>query len=232
MRTDGFDLRDRGDAALVSASRSGDLDAFMELADRHLPAMRRLARILDPMHLCGDLSGPALAIAYPSALQGRAPAMALRSYLLLLVRNLHRVRCSGLVSPFLGEEPVFTARPFADHSLHPGPHQPTVAAFALLPDAWQAALWHLEVEHDSPARVGRLLGIPADSVPALAARARAGLPDGALGPALAGHLLGEYGEEYVTLARAGASVPRQRHRHRAPEPGRCTTRRSQRHRHH
>ena len=48
-------------------------------------------------------------------------------------------------------------------------------AFQSLPERWQLVLWHLEVEGQKPADIAPLLGISANSVSALAYRAREGL---------------------------------------------------------
>ena len=48
-------------------------------------------------------------------------------------------------------------------------------AFASLPERWQAVLWHTEIEGARPADVAPLLGLTANSVAALAYRAREGL---------------------------------------------------------
>jgi hypothetical protein len=49
-------------------------------------------------------------------------------------------------------------------------------AFNALPQRWQTVLWHTEVEGDRPARVEPPLGISANSVAALAYRARGFTP--------------------------------------------------------
>ncbi|MGW5363121.1 hypothetical protein [Actinopolymorpha pittospori] len=46
-------------------------------------------------------------------------------------------------------------------------------AFGVLPEPWQAALWHIEVEGDHPDHVGVLLGMSAADVAVASARARA-----------------------------------------------------------
>ncbi len=217
MGTEANGLGPLGDAALISATRTGHVGAYAELVGRHRPAMRRLQRVLDPLDLAGDLTGDALALAYTSLTRGHGPAAALRPYLLMLVRQLHRVRAAGLVSPMLGDEVVFAARPFADHALRPGPRQALVRAFAALPEGWQVLLWHLEAECDPADGVARLLGVPTAVVPPLAVHAREALAlllgDGTTGrhaPELAEHLLGDAAPEYLTLARAGSSIPGQR----------------------
>ena len=48
-------------------------------------------------------------------------------------------------------------------------------AFAQLPERWQAVLWHTQVEGETPAQVGALLGMAPGAVSSLAFRAREGL---------------------------------------------------------
>ncbi|MGZ4444471.1 MAG: RNA polymerase sigma factor, partial [Nocardioidaceae bacterium] len=210
-----------GDAALITAVRAGDIEAFVALVGRHQRSMRRLATLLDPLGLTGDLADDALAVACTSLVRGYGPALALRPYLLMLVGHLYQVRAAGLGSFFPGDEGVFTARPFADHASGHGPHPEMVAAVAGLPEAWQGVLWHLGVEQDSPDTVGRLLGVPAASVGGIVARARAAVAgDGPapavaeIGRALAAHLLGGLAAEYLTLA--SATAPRRDGRIPAP----------------
>jgi len=217
----------RGDAALVAAVRGGDVAAFVSLISRHEPAMRRLARVLDPLRTTDDPVADALAVACTSLARGHGPALALRPYLLLLVTQLHALRSAGYVEPLFGEDAVFTARPFADHAVHGGHGRRTVEAVAVLPEAWQAVLWHLEVERDSAPTVALLLGVPVETVLPLAERARAVVlsqaPEsrvpGVLGRALADNLLGGHAAEYVTLA-AAAAPPAQRRRSALPLPRR------------
>ena len=217
-----------GDAALVAAVRGGDVAAFVTLVGRHEPAMRRLARVLDPLQVSEDPVSDALAVACTSLTRGHGPALALRPYLLLLVNQLHTLRAAGYVEPLFGDDAVFTARPFADHAVQGGHGRRTVEAVAVLPEAWQAVLWHLDVERDSPATVALLLGVPAGSVLALAERARhvvcSGAPEsampGMLGRALADNLLGLHAAEYLTLAAATSGPPAQRRRGGLPLPHR------------
>jgi DNA-directed RNA polymerase specialized sigma24 family protein len=48
-------------------------------------------------------------------------------------------------------------------------------AFRSLPERWQAVLWHTDIEASGPAEIAWLLGLSANSVAALAYRAREGL---------------------------------------------------------
>ena len=65
--------------------------------------------------------------------------------------------------------------PFRDTAVEGFENSAAAAAFASLPERWQLVLWHTEVEGQKPAEVGELLGMSANSVSALAYRAREGL---------------------------------------------------------
>ncbi len=72
-------------------------------------------------------------------------------------------------------EPVPGSVPFTDLAPAGPERSPAAAAFDLLPERWQAVLWHTEVEGRSPAEVAPLLGLTPNGVTALAYRAREGL---------------------------------------------------------
>jgi hypothetical protein len=65
--------------------------------------------------------------------------------------------------------------PFRDTAVEGFENGAAARAFASLPERWQAVLWHTEVEDQKPAEVAVLLGMSANSVSALAYRAREGL---------------------------------------------------------
>ena len=66
-------------------------------------------------------------------------------------------------------EPVAAVPPTDD----PASDLVAAEAFGVLPEPWQAALWHIEVEGDHPDHVGVLLGMSAADVTVASARARA-----------------------------------------------------------
>ncbi|MGH3484992.1 MAG: zf-HC2 domain-containing protein [Nocardioidaceae bacterium] len=72
-------------------------------------------------------------------------------------------------------EPFDPGTPFEDPALDDFERAATARAFASLPERWQLVLWHTEVEGDKPADIAPLLGMTANSVAALAYRAREGL---------------------------------------------------------
>jgi hypothetical protein len=65
--------------------------------------------------------------------------------------------------------------PFHDTVLEGFENAAAARAFASLPERWQMVLWHTSVEGQKPADVAPLLGMSANSVAALAYRAREGL---------------------------------------------------------
>ena len=65
--------------------------------------------------------------------------------------------------------------PFQDTAVAGFESGAAAKAFASLPERWQLVLWHLEVEGQKPADIAPLLGMSANSVCALAYRAREGL---------------------------------------------------------
>ena len=65
--------------------------------------------------------------------------------------------------------------PFTDTAVAGFEGGAAAKAFATLPERWQMVLWHLEVENQKPADIAPLLGMSANSVSALAYRAREGL---------------------------------------------------------
>ena len=165
------------DAELISAVRGGDTDAYGDLYDRHATAARRLARQLVPPADAEDLVSEAFAKVLSLLQRGSGPDVAFRAYLLTAVRRLHvdRIRANARVHPTDDLEPFDPGIPFRDTAVEGFENAAAAKAFASLPERWQAVLWHTEVEGQRPAEVAVLLGMSANSVSALAYRAREGL---------------------------------------------------------
>jgi DNA-directed RNA polymerase specialized sigma24 family protein len=109
--------------------------------------------------------------------RGGGPDDAFRPYLLTAVRcaayDRHRAERRQLVT---GEMEAFDRGvPFADPAVADLERTMIARAFASLPERWQAVLWHTEIEGAGPADVAPFLGLTANSVAALAYRAREGL---------------------------------------------------------
>ena len=165
------------DAELISAVRGGDVAAYGELFERHVDAARRLARqLVSPV----GRRRPGVERLRQGA---RGPAARRRSR-----RRVPRLPADRRPPPARRPDPRRRAR--ADHRRHrrlrPGRAVPrhrdrglrergAAKAFASLPERWQLVLWHTEVEGNKPADIAPLMGMSANSVAALAYRAREGL---------------------------------------------------------
>ena len=166
-----------GDAELISAVRGGDIDAYGELFARHVDAARRLARQLAGPADADDLVSDAFAKVLTVLQRGGGPDLAFRAYLLTAVRRLHvdKIRAGSRLRPVDDLTPFDPGLPFHDTAVAGFENAAAAKAFASLPERWQMVLWHTEVEQQKPADIAPLLGMSANSVSALAYRAREGL---------------------------------------------------------
>ena len=166
----------RSDEELITAVRGGDTEAYGVLYARHVEAARRLARHLSSVD-ADDLVSDAFARVLTVLQRGSGPDLAFRAYLLTAVRRLHvdRVRAGARVRPTDDLAAVDAGEPFRDTALEDFEQGAAARAFTSLPERWQMVLWHTEVEQQRPADLAPLLGISANSVSALAYRAREGL---------------------------------------------------------
>jgi RNA polymerase sigma factor (sigma-70 family) len=165
------------DAELIARVRGGDMHAYGDLFERHREAATRLARQLVPQADADDLVSEAFMKVYRVLNEGGGPDVAFRPYLLTAVRrlNVDKVRASSRVTPSDEIERFDPGVPFADPAVADFENSAAARAFATLPERWQMVLWHLEVEGQKPADIAPLLGMSANSVSALAYRAREGL---------------------------------------------------------
>lgn len=168
---------DPGDAELISAVRGGDVDAYGELYRRHVEAARRLARQLVSPGDADDLVSEAFAKVLVVLQRGGGPDLAFRAYLLTAVRRLHvdKIRAGARLHTTDDLTQFDPGVPFRDTAVEGFESAAAARAFASLPERWQLVLWHTEVEGQKPAEVAPLLGMSANSVSALAYRAREGL---------------------------------------------------------
>jgi RNA polymerase sigma factor (sigma-70 family) len=169
--------REQSDAELISSVRGGDVSAYGDLFARHRDAATRLARQLVPGPDADDLVSEAFAKVLNVLLAGGGPDVAFRAYLLTAVRRLHvdKVRATARATPTDDLTPYEKPEPETDTVIAGFESGAAAKAFASLPERWQLVLWHLEVEGQKPADVAPLLGMTANSVSALAYRAREGL---------------------------------------------------------
>ena len=165
------------DPELISRVREGDVDAYGTLFARHVDAATRLARLLVNTSDADDLVSEAFVKVLNVLLGGGGPDVAFRAYLLTAVRRLHidKVRSTQRATPTDDLTPFDPGVPFTDTAVAGFEGGAAAKAFASLPERWQMVLWHLEVENQKPADIAPLLGMSANSVSALAYRAREGL---------------------------------------------------------
>lgn len=166
-----------GDAELISAVRGGDVSAYGDLFERHVAAARRLARQLTSPADADDLVSEAFTKVLHVLTDGGGPDVAFRAYLLTAVRRLHvdKIRAGARLQPTDDLTPFDPGIPFRDTAVEGFDNAAAAKAFASLPERWQLVLWHTEVEGHKPADIAPMLGMSANSVSALAYRAREGL---------------------------------------------------------
>ena len=108
--------------------------------------------------------------------RGGGPDVAFRAYLLTAVRRLHvdQIRAGGKLQTTDDIAAFDPGEPFRDTAVEGFENAAAAKAFASLPERWQLVLWHTEVEGNKPADIAPLMGMSANSVAALAYRAREG----------------------------------------------------------
>lgn len=172
------------DADLIISVRAGDIGAYGTLYERHVTAAHTLARQLSRSTLEGDdLVSEAFARVLDMLRADRGPDSAFRAYLLTALRNVaynkirrdRKVDLTEDVTEVGGIHIEKITEPFRDTALDGLERSMAARAFADLPERWQAVLWHTEIRGRSPAEVAPVLGLTANSVAALAYRAREGL---------------------------------------------------------
>ena len=166
------------DADLIAAGRAGDAAAYDSLYRRHVAAAHGLARQLVRNRAeADDVVAETFAKILDLLHRGGGPDDAFRPYLLTAVRRAaydrHRAERRQLVTDEM--EAFDRGVPSADPAVADLERTIVARAFASLPERWQAVLWHTEIEGARPADMAPLLGLTANSVAALAYRAREGL---------------------------------------------------------
>ncbi len=165
------------DADLIAAVRGGDIDAYGVLFERHRQAAARLAGHLVPGPDADDLVSESFIRVLAVLQAGKGPDEFFRAYLLSSIRRLHldRIRGSKRVKTTDDESELDRAVEFVDPTTMQFERSAAADAFGSLPERWQLVLWHLDVEGQKPADIAPMLGMSANSVSALAYRAREGL---------------------------------------------------------
>ncbi len=166
------------DAELITRVRAGDRSAFGDLYSRHAGAAAALARQFSRSAAeADDLVSEAFARVLDGLLSGKGPDTAFRAYLFTTLRNTAYDRTRK-------DKRLQFTDDIESHDVGVEGDDPVIAdletglvgkAFASLPERWQTVLWHTQVEGQSAAEVGILLGMAPNAVTSLAFRAREGL---------------------------------------------------------
>jgi DNA-directed RNA polymerase specialized sigma24 family protein len=156
----------RDDAGLISAIASGDAAAYAQLHERHVAAARSLAGLVAQPGQAEEALLEAFARLHAVLRDGRGPEAAVRPYLLTEVRRA------------AGQDPDGAAKPEAAKPEAAKPEAELAGslltrAFVALPERQRATLWHAVIEQGDPAQAAAILGVTADGVAELAAKASA-----------------------------------------------------------
>lgn len=164
------------DAELVERTRRGDVSAYAELWHRHASSGRAAARSFTGTFDPDDLVSEAFTRIFRSIRAGGGPTTAFRAYLVRTIQNV-AVTWSRRKRPDSLEHAESLADPNTDETAaSAGVDRQLVArAFELLPERWRQVLWYTEVEGMNPRDIAPILGMSANSVSALAYRAKEGL---------------------------------------------------------
>lgn len=161
------------DENLIAAARTGNTDAYAELWTRHSAAALRAARQFTTVAEADDLVAEAYLRILVALRDGGGPTGAFRPYLFVTIRNLaiHIARAprNDTVEDF---DQIVDQKSNTDPSIVALDRSLTVRAYRSLPESWQTVLWYTEVEGMRPREVAPLLGMSANTVAALAYRAR------------------------------------------------------------
>jgi RNA polymerase sigma factor (sigma-70 family) len=172
------------DAELIDEVRGGKISSYGTLYERHVTAAYNLARQLTRSTAeSDDLVSEAFSRVLDTLRAGRGPDSAFRAYLLTALRHVaydktrrdRRLELAEDVTEVSGIDTEKISEQFKDTAVAGLERSMAARAFAKLPERWQAVLWHTEIEGQSPAEVGPILGLTANGVSALAYRAREGL---------------------------------------------------------
>lgn len=170
------------DAYLADRVREGDDAAYEVLYQRHVDAVRRLARLSTrTRENAEDLVAETFTRTLRALRSGHGPREACRPYLLTTTRHVAGDWARN-------ERRVLLTDDVAAYEPGPGgePDDPAVAAddrrmaaqaFRELPERWQAVLWYTEVEREPRERVAPRLGVSPNALSKLKERARDGLRD-------------------------------------------------------
>jgi DNA-directed RNA polymerase specialized sigma24 family protein len=162
------------DAELLNRVRTGDTTAFGVLYQRHVGAVRRLARelVMSPAE-ADHLTAETFALVHDVTQRGGGPTDAFRPYVLTALRRVAADQVRDWRLPSTGRPDP--GEPLAEPGTISPDNSDVARAFLSLPERWRAVLWHTDIEQEPAADVAPLLGVSASGVGDLRRRAREGL---------------------------------------------------------
>ncbi|MBQ6642660.1 MAG: sigma-70 family RNA polymerase sigma factor, partial [Saccharopolyspora sp.] len=181
MATAPAEAQDPSDGELIEAVRHGSTEAYGTLYERHVAAAHNMARqVARSGSEADDLVSEAFAKVLDALRGGHGPSTAFRAYLLTSLRHVaydrtRRERKLQLADDVAEVSGADLSVPFNDTAVAGLERSLAARAFTQLPERWQTVLWHIEIEGQTPAQVGPILGLTPNGVSALAYRAREGL---------------------------------------------------------
>lgn len=168
---------DSDEVELLDLCRAGDRQALAELWRRHAPHAVRFARSLGPSQPDPeDVVGEAFVRIMRALERGGGPHARFRSYLFRTVKNTRLTMLGRMpaTAPIHELESLVSTVGTVDHE-RMSDSAAIIAAFRGLSERWQQALWLSEIERMPPREAAVILGVSANSVAALAYRARGAL---------------------------------------------------------
>lgn len=166
------------DSVLITNARTGDMHAFAQLWERHQSAAVRFAGRLVRLSEAEDLASEAFTNIFQALRNGAGPDEMFRPYLYVTLKNLAvrwAVRdAAARVDDDYDLEQLVDPMSIEDATIEAFDRSLVANAFRSLPSRWQEVLWYTEVEGLKAHEVGPILGMTANSVAALAYRARDG----------------------------------------------------------
>ena len=168
---------EHSDADLLAAVRAGDDSAYAELWTRHQAAARRMAAQVAKSGDVDDLVSESYYRVLRVVKAGHGPHDAFRPYLFSTMRRF------AIDTARSYERRVTLTDQAADLEAEPAPSAADVAAlnaeqhaawraWASLPEASRAVLWHVVVERQTPAEIAPILGTSPNGVTLRARRAK------------------------------------------------------------
>jgi RNA polymerase sigma factor (sigma-70 family) len=166
-----------GEPMLLRRLREGDNEAFGELFEAHVAAVRRLAGSLaNDSSEADDITAETFFRVLQALRRGAGPTDNVRAYLLTVARRVSwEWHGSRRDVPVSADELNWRAGVGGDTQVRSAESSLITRAFSTLPERWRTVLWQTEVEGEQPAVVAPHYGLSANATAALARRARQGL---------------------------------------------------------